>query len=264
MPINASPVPIVTALTALAVTAMTPPVALGEIGLGASVRGLGSGSERTAARKRIALSINRTIGAGAAGAIDGQVTLYGCFLPDPLSGSVQGNAFLSGDSSATAGFGSSAIARTSPVIAQNANSAVAVNGGVALLNVTATTATQPATIAAGIVTNLHLVVLNGVLLRHSSSPAAGTAAAAPENTFLITAGVITLYAGATGAWAGATGIPAGSEVVEYFVAAPQQVLATGTHFFEHVTIGAPQVIFMTATVAQTGGQTTVVAAHLVD
>lgn len=254
MPINASPVQITNALAALAATAMTTPVLLGDSGAGAFIRGVGAGSERTRQRKRITLAISRP---GA----DGQIAVYGAFLPDPLSGAPQGNAFA-GSPTLTAGFSTSAVTRTAAVINQNANATV--NGGVALLDTTATTAGQPAAVAAGVPTHLHIVVLNGVLLRCSNSPAAGTATAPPENTFTVTAGVITLYAGATGAWAGATGIPAGSEVVEYYCAAPQQILAAGAHLFEHIAAEAQTCAFVTATVAQTTGVTTVVAAHTVD
>jgi hypothetical protein len=241
MPLNAQPVPIAN-FTALAVTAMTTPVLTGELGVGGRIRGLGAGSERTRGGRRAKLVINRPSG-------DGAIAVYGADLGDALMGKPLGNAY------ATAQTQTNAVTLTTAAIAFGGSATV--NGGVAMLDTTATTAGQPATIAAGIPTNLHIVVANGNLLRCSASPAAGTATAAPEVTFTVTAGVITLYVGAVGSWTGLTPMPIGSEVVEHFVAAPVQVLAGASNLTAYVGVLSRTVLFVTATTAVTLGASVV-------
>jgi hypothetical protein len=245
--INGIPVTIAD-FTALAVTAMTTPVAVGEMGRGAFVRGVGLGSERTAGNKRAKVIINRPGG-------DGQIALYGASLPDPLSGKPLGNAFAPAQAETVA------VKALAAAIAFGAN---AVLNATALLDTGATTAGQPALIAAGVPTLLHLVVANGVLLRCSNAPAAGTATVPPEITFTVTAGVITLYVGAVGAWTGTTPAPAGLDVVEYFVAAPTQILAGAARLTEYTSIQSATVLFVTATVAVTAGRSLVSLDHNVD
>lgn len=252
MPISAVPVTIAD-FTALAATAMTTPVAPGEIGIGAFVRGLGSGTERTAARKRAKVVINRPGG-------DGQIALYGAAVPDPLSGAPLGNAFTD-PAPIRAGDGRAAVKALAATIAFGAN---AVLNATALLDTGATTAGQPALIAAGVPTLLHVVVFNGVILRCSNAPAAGTATAPPEITFTVTAGVVTLYVGAVGAWTGLTPAPAGSDVVEYFVPAPEQILAGAARLTDYVGISSRKLLFVTAPVAVTAGRSLVVIDHVAE
>jgi hypothetical protein len=247
MPINTIPVTIAD-FTTLAVTAMTTPVNTGESGLGAFVRGVGSGSERTRGKKRAKLVIARPGG-------DGAIAVYGAMLPDPLSGKPLGNAF------ANPGAETVAVKNLGAAIGFGAN---AVLSPTALLDTGATTAGQPANIAAGVPTNLHIVVANGAILRCSNTPAAGTATTPPEITFTVTAGVITLYVGAAGGWTGGTPAPAGLEVVEYFVAAPSQVLVGAAHLTEYVGIESQDVLFVTATTAVTAGRSLVTLDHVVE
>lgn len=244
MPINAIPVPIAD-FAALAVTAMTQPVNTGERGLGAFVRGVGQGTERTRGKKRAKLVINRPGG-------DGSIAVYGAMLPDSLSGKPLGNAF------ATPGAETVAVKSLAAAIAFGANATL---NATALLDTGATTAGQPALIADGVPTLLHLVVAGGVLLRCSNAPAAGTLTVPPEITYTVTAGVITLYVGAVGAWPGTTPAPAGLDCVEYFVAAPTQVLAGAARLTDYVGIESQDILFVTATVAVTAGRSVVTLDH---
>ncbi len=247
MALNGIPITIAD-FTALAATAMTTPVVAGEIGRGAFVRGVGAGSERTAGNKRAKVIINRPGG-------DGQIALYGASLPDPLSGKPLGNAFAPAQAETVA------VRALAAAIPFGGN---AVLNATALLDTRATTAGQPALIAAGVPTLLHLVVANGVILRCSNAPAAGTATAPPEITYTVTAGVVTLYVGAVGAWTGLTPAPAGLDVVEYFVETPTQILAGAARLTEYVGIQSSTVLFVTATVAVTAGRSLVSLDHNVD
>lgn len=248
MPVNAVPVTILDTAT-LAATSMSTPVLTGDLGKGAWVRGVGSGSERTRAGKQALLNVMRP-------AADGTIGVYGVDLPDALSGKPLGNAFATAQSETVA------IKVLTAAIAIGANAVLA---AVAQLDTGATTAGFPAAISAtGVPTNLHVVVANGVLLRCGSNPAVGTATVPPEITFTVTAGVVTLYVGAAGAWTGTTPAPIGLEVVEYFAAALTEILAAGLHSTEMTRIRSRDIIFVTADDAVTAGRTLVVLNHLVD
>lgn len=248
MPVNAVPVTILDATT-LAATSMSTPVLTGDIGKGAWVRGVGSGSERTRSGKQALLNISRPAG-------DGTVGVYGADLPDALSGKSVGNAF------ATTASETVAIKQLAAAIAIGGNAVLA---AVAQLDTGANTAGFPALIsAAGVPTNLHVVVANGVLLRCSTNPANGTATVPPEITFAVTAGVVTLYVGAAGAWAGTTPAPIGLEVVEYFVAAPTEILSVGLHSVEMTRVRSRDLMFVTVDDPVTAGRSLFVLNHLVE
>lgn len=238
MPINASPTPLFDFTTASDET-MGTPVAVGDLGIGASIRGLGSGSERTRAGKQPVLMISRPAG-------DGAITVYGADLPDPLSNNPEGNAYV------TAASATSRVLFTKAALAAASSATLATlyDAAVTVINATATTAGQPCLLTTGVPTHLHIVVLNGTILRCSASPAA------TEYTFTVTAGVITIYTGAS------VTIPAadsrqvgGFEIVEYYVAAPTQILAAGLHSTEYTNIRSRTVIFHTIETAVTAGRT---------
>lgn len=238
MSTNAVPTPLFDFTTASDET-MGTPVAVGELGIGANIRGVGSGTERTAAGKQPDLVIQRPAG-------DGAITVYGADLPDPLSGSPEGNAFV------TASASTSRVLQTAVALAAASSATLATLYGAAVtvLNATATTAGQPCLMTTGVPTHLHIVVLNGTILRCSASPAA------TEYTFTVTAGVITIYTGAsvTIPVADANG-RGGFEIVEYYVAAPTQILAAGLHSTEYTNIRSRTVIFHTIETAVTAGRT---------
>ena len=248
MALNGVPVTILDVTTQVA-TSMSTPVLMGESGKGAFVRGVGAGSERTRSGKQALLDISRPAG-------DGTLGIYGADLPDALSGKPLGNAF------AAAATETVAVKALAAAIAFGAN---AVLNATALLDTGATTAGFPAAIsAAGVPTLLHVVVAAGTLLRCSATPAAGTATVPPEITFTVTAGVVTLYVGAVGTWAGTTPAPAGLDVVEYFVAAPTEILAVGLHSTERVRIRSRAIIFASFDAAITAGRSLVVVNHLAE
>ncbi len=232
MALNAALVLIADLLT-LAATSHTTPVATGEKGHGAFVRGIGSGSERTRATKRVKLRVDRP---GA----DGTIGVYGVNLPDALSGKPQGNAFATPQTETVKVFQAAAQAASSTqtLDASDLSATTPANGA--------------ATVTAGVPTNLWVVVLNGEILDYSATPAAG------KVTFTVAAGVITLRTGT-----GIT-IASGADVAAYFVAAPTAIMAVGAHAVENVGILSTDLVFVTTNAAITAGRTLVTLEHLAE
>lgn len=213
--------------SAIGAVFVTNPILTGDKGAGAFVRGLGNGSERTRANKRVKLIALRNDDAG--GAIAGAFSVHGVNLPDALSGKPVGDAY-------------SSTAAETVLVARNA-SAVALSGST---TVDASSLSTDA-IDAGSTGFNWLVVLNGQILPYAA------AALANVPSWSIAAGVVTLRAGTA-----AGTIPAGSDIVVYKLA-PTELLASGAHSAEFVGLQSYDILFTRWGTNQGASDRTVIA-----
>lgn len=258
MPVNSALLSIAS-FDAAATKIATLPVAVGEKGAGALIRGIGSGSERTRAGKQAILDIRRFFKATATtdNAVDGTIGVWGANLPDALSGGrVLGNAFTTPATPTVAIFKAVAQAKNAST---NTFDCTDTGQGTGLGLTTADSAADPTTgtfcqvaDTTFLATNMWVVVLNGEILPYNAG-----VPTASNYSFGVSSGVVTIYTKN----ADAATIAAGADVAIYLIAAPTQILADGAHVFERSQITSKDLLFVVPGTAQTEGRTQVTLEH---
>jgi hypothetical protein len=194
------------------------PTPVGDLGVGAFRRGLGWGSERTRAGKKVRLKVSRYENAAADTykTMTGSFAIYGCNLPEPLGGKVVGNDYDTDQSDTHMVF------KTGVEIALSGSATFDASSlGTAAFNADAKGYNW-------------VVVLNGNILPY--------AAAKLDNnvSWSINAGVVTLRAANA-----TTTVPAGSDLVVYKLATADvtELLAAGLHTSEDTQITSKTIIW---------------------
>lgn len=231
----------------------TKPVAVGDLGIGAFKRGIGSGNERLRSGKKAILDIRRFAASDATteDTIDGTIGVWGVNLPCPLAGKPLGNAFATAATPTAAVFKAVAQAKNA-----STNTFDCTDTGLGTgLGISAGAADNPtsgtfATVAdtTFLATKVWVCVLNGEILPYNAG-----VPTASIYSFGVSNGVVTIY---TKNADGAT-IAAGSDVAIYLIAAPTQILADGAHRFERQQITSKDLLFVVPGTAQTEGRTLV-------
>lgn len=234
----------------------TLPVAVGEKGAGAFIRGIGSGSERTRSGKQAILDIRRFFSAGATtdNQVDGTIGVWGMDLPDALGGAPLGNAFAAAATNTKAVFKAVAQAKNASTNTFDTTATgIEMTSGSTANPTSGTFATVASTTF--LVTNAWVCVLNGEILPYNAG-----VPTASNFSFGVSSGVVTIYTKNDDA---AT-IAAGADVAIYLIAAPTQLLADGAHIFERSQIRSRDLLFVVPGTAQTEGRTQVTLEHAVE
>lgn len=228
----------------------TMPVLPGEIGVGGNIRGLGAGSERTAAMKRALLDIARMDGTAVAPVIvAGSFTVYGVNLPDALSGKPVGNAYATQQTETVQVFQSPAanvVPASSTTFDASALGTAAINADSKGYNwlVVLNGAIIPWA-AAALAHTVSWSIASGIVTMRSSTAVSltiGTTTGSATVTAASTTGVI------VGMTVTGTGIPANTTVVSFVVntsiVLSNPATATGsiTGTFGFVIVGLSEVV----------------------
>jgi hypothetical protein len=259
MAVDTSIIPLADFATA-ATKICTLPVAVGDGGLGAFIRGIGSGNERIRGGKKAILDIRRFAASAATteDSIDGTIGVWGLDLPDPLSNKPVGNAFATAQAQTCAVFKAVAQAKNASTNTFNCTdtglgTGLGISAGAAD-NPTSGTFCQVAD-TTFLATKAWVCVLNGVILPYNAG-----VPTASDFSFGVSAGVVTIYTKNDDAAV----IADGADVAIYLVAAPTQVLADGAHRFERQQITSRKAMFVVPGTAQTEGRTLVTLEHAVE